>query len=69
MSRLLIFALIALLGLSNPAAQIAAPRPLYEFTIQIDYTAHRLEATQRVTLPNTYGKPISDVLFNVPAAN
>jgi hypothetical protein len=72
MSRLIIFALIALLGLSGlnaPAAQIAAQHPLYEFNIRIDYTAHRLEATQRVTLPNTYGQPIGDVLFNVPAAD
>ncbi len=68
MSRLFII-LITLLGLSRPTLQIAAPRPLYEFTVQIDYAAHRVAATQRVTLPNTYGQPIGDVLFNVPAAN
>ena len=68
MSRLFII-LITLLGLSRPALQIAAPRPLYEFTLQIDYAAHRVAAAQRVTLPNTYGQPIGEVLFNVPAAN
>ncbi len=49
--------------------RLTAPRPLYQFNLQIDYAAHRVTAAQRVTLPNTYGKPIEDVLFNVPAAN
>lgn len=65
----LLLNLIIVLGLWPPTAQIGTPRPLYEFTVQIDYAAQRVAATQRVTLPNTYGQPIKDVLFNVPAAN
>ncbi len=72
MSRLLVLAFISLLGLSAvnaPAAQLTAPRSLYQFDLQIDYATHRITAAQRVTLPNIYGQSISDVLFNVPAAN
>lgn len=76
MPRLPAILIVALLiGISSPIAlaaprgQIAAPRPLAEFDVQLDYVAHRLTATQRVTLPNTYGRPLQDVLFNVPAAH
>lgn len=75
MPRLPVILIVTLLiGISSPIvlaaphSQIAAPRPLYEFDVQLNYAAHRLTATQRVTLPNPYGQPLKDVLFNVPAA-
>jgi hypothetical protein len=50
-------------------AQTSDPLPHYTFDINLGYAAHRLDAVQRVTLPNTYGRSIGEVLFNVPAVH
>ncbi len=46
-----------------------APLPRYHFDVDLNYRLHRLDTVQRVTLPNTFGEPISEVVFNVPAAH
>jgi hypothetical protein len=51
------------------AAQVSEALPRYTFDVNLDYAAHRLDAVQRVTLPNTYGRSIGEVLFNVPCAH
>lgn len=66
---LLLIGLSSLSVFAAPHDPIAAPRPWVEFDVQLDYAAHRLTATQRVMLPNTYGQPLPAVLFNVPAAH
>src|SRR5512137_1406279 len=43
--------------------------PRYHFDVDLNYRVHRLDTVQRVTLPNTFGEPISEVVFNVPAAH
>lgn len=43
--------------------------PHYHFDVDLNYRVHRLDTVQRVTLPNTFGEPISEVVFNVPAAH
>jgi hypothetical protein len=45
------------------------PLPRYHFDVDLNYRVHRLDTVQRVTLPNTFGEPISEVVFNVPAAH
>src|SRR5512140_1562483 len=46
-----------------------ATLPRYHFDVDLNYRVHRLDTVQRVTLPNTFGEPISEVVFNVPAAH
>jgi hypothetical protein len=43
--------------------------PRYDFAVTLDYFQHRLEAAQHITLPNTFGVSVSDIVFNVPAAH
>jgi len=62
-------ALLALILLPRPAASASNAIPRYDFAVTLDYPHHRLEATQRVTIPNTFGVSVSDVVFNVPAAH
>ncbi len=52
--------------LSDPASD-AIPR--YGFEVTLDYAHHRLEATQHVTVPNTFDTSVPDIVFNVPAAH
>jgi hypothetical protein len=56
---------------SRPAVSLAnaLPLPRYHFDVDLNYRVHRLDAVQQVTLPNTFGEPISEVVFNVPAAH
>jgi hypothetical protein len=62
-------ALLALILLLHPAASSSNAIPHYDFDLRLDYPHHRLEATQSVTVPNTSGASVSDVVFNVPAAH
>jgi len=64
-----LIAALLMVGASSAHAQIARPIPRYDFDIDLDYFAHRLDATQRVTLPNSFDESISEVVFNVPAAH
>ncbi len=66
--------LIALLPITlaispQPAAQVTRPIPRYDFDIDLDYFAHHLEATERVTLPNSFNESINTIVFNVPAVH
>ena len=45
------------------------PLPRYHFDVDLNYRVHRLDTVQQVTLPNTFGESISEVVFNVPAAH
>ena len=56
-------------ALAGPAGQIPRTFPHYAFDIRLDYAGHRLDATMQVSVPNTFGEPISNILFNVPAAH
>lgn len=71
--RLLVFVglalLCTLLDSSRLANSAAFTIPRYEFAVTLDYPHHRLEATQRVTIPNTFGQTVPDIVFNVPAAH
>jgi hypothetical protein len=71
--RLLIFvglaALFAMIFLPHRAVSVSNAIPRYDFAITLDYPHHRLEATQRVTIPNTFGESVPDIIFNVPAAH
>ena len=60
---------VALLFLPHPLASAPDAIPHYDFAITLDYPGHRLEAVQRVTVPNTFGVTVSDIVFNVPAAH
>ncbi len=62
-------ALLPLLFLPRPVTFVPDAIPHYEFAIALDYPHHRLEAVQRVTVPNTFGVSVSNVVFNVPAAH
>ncbi len=62
-------ALLTLLSLPCPARSAADAIPRYEFAITLDYPHHHLEAVQHVTVPNTFGVSVSDIVFNVPAAH
>jgi hypothetical protein len=62
-------ALFALLFLPRSASPTSNAIPRYDFAITLDYPHHRLEAVQRVTVPNTFGASVSDIVFNVPAAH
>ena len=67
-----IFGLIVLLlWLILPRSVNSAPTaiPRYDFAVTLDYPQHRLEAVQRVTVPNTFGESVSEIVFNVPAAH
>ncbi|HSD84229.1 MAG TPA: M1 family metallopeptidase [Anaerolineae bacterium] len=61
--------LLSLLCLSRPATSAANALPRYDFAITLDYPHHRLQAVQRVTIPNTLGESVSDIVFNVPASH
>ena len=63
----LILGVAALSVVSQPVAAEAIPR--YDFAITLDYARHRLEAVQHVTVPNTFGESVSEIVFNVPAAH
>ena len=75
MWRLLrLISLLAVLGAfsgSHPAASRAdaIPLPRYHFDVDLNYRVHRLDTQQMVMIPNTFGEPISEVVFNVPAAH
>ncbi len=78
MPRIINFIMVGLLSIMllaghvpAPAAsmQITRPLPQYAFDLHLDYAAHRIDAMQRVTLPNSFGNPISTIVFNVPAAH
>lgn len=69
---------IVVIGLVEFMALLLAPQTLasapstslhYDFAITLDYSQHRLEAVQHVTVPNTFGVSVSDIVFNVPAAH
>src|SRR5512139_2295958 len=60
-------ALAALLLLPRPLASAPDAIPHYDFAITLDYPGHRLEAVQRLSVPNTFGVSVSDIVFNVPA--
>ena len=62
-------AFVALLFLPRPLASISDAIPCYEFAVTLNYPHHRLDAVQRVTVPNTFGVSVFDVVFNVPAAH
>jgi hypothetical protein len=62
-------ALFALLFLPRSASSAADAIARYDFAITLDYPHHRLEAVQRVTVLNTFGESVSDIVFNVPAAH
>jgi len=78
MSKLLHLHAQIIVGLAAFGASLFLPRPLasmpdaiphYEFALTLNYPHHRLEAVQRVTVPNTFGESVSDMVFNVPAAH
>jgi hypothetical protein len=54
---------------SSTAQADATLLPHYHFDVDLNYRVHRLHTVQRVTLPNTFGESISEVVFNVPAAH
>ena len=62
-------ALFALLFLPRLAASASNAIPRYDFAITLDYPHHRVEAVQHVTVPNTFGESVPDIVFNVPAAH
>jgi hypothetical protein len=62
-------ALFAVIFLLRPAASPTNAIPRYAFAITLDYPHHHLEAVQHVTIPNTFGESVSDIVFNVPAAH
>jgi hypothetical protein len=66
---LVLSACVALLFLLRPAASASNAIPRYDFAVAFDYPRHRLEAVQRVTVPNTFGASVPDIVFNVPAAH
>jgi hypothetical protein len=67
---LLLAVLIAFSGSrSAPSHADAVRLPRYHFDVDLNYRVHRLDTVQRVTLPNTFGEPVSEVVFNVPAAH
>jgi hypothetical protein len=61
--------LLILLSLPHSGVSIPNVIPRYDFAITFDYARHRLEAVQRVSVPNTFGASVSDIVFNVPAAH
>ncbi len=69
------FKFLSVLLLPILLANVSAPqrdttgRPQYAFDINLDYPAHRIEAVQRVIVPNTFGAAVNEVVFNVPAAH
>ena len=70
--RLITLCLTLLLILPAPqSVSIQPPRdlPQVAFDVALDYAAHRLVATQHVTLTNTFGVPLNSIMFNVPAAH
>ncbi len=61
--------LLSLFFLPRPMASASDAIPHYEFAVTLDYLHHRLEATQHITAPNTFGVSVSDLVFNVSAAH
>ena len=59
----------ALLLLPRPLASASNASARYDFAVTLDYPRHRLEAAQRISVPNVFGVSISDLVFNVPAAH
>jgi hypothetical protein len=68
---LVLLAVLATFNGWRPSVSLAdaVPLPRYHFDVDLNYRVHRLDTVQRVTLPNTFGEPISEVVFNVPAAH
>src|SRR3974377_1047812 len=62
-------ALLTLLSLPRPVDPAPGAIPRYNFEVTLDYPQRRLEAVQHVTVPNTFGVSVSDIVFNVPAAH
>ena len=62
-------AFAALLLLPRPLASASNAIARYDFAVTLDYPRHRLEAAQRIRVPNTFGVSVSDLVFNVPAAH
>ena len=65
-----LFILLAVLIVSDGSLRAdTVPLPRYHFDVDLNYRVHRLDTVQQVVLPNTFGEPISEVVFNVPAAH
>ena len=74
-ARLIVLVLVVVIlsgfGASTEAGISSAPQaiPNYVFDIVLDYPRHSLDAVERVTVQNPAGKPLSELVFNVPAAH
>jgi hypothetical protein len=65
-----LFILLAALIVSDGSLRAGTvPLPRYHFDVDLNYRVHRLDTVQLVMIPNTFGEPISEVVFNVPAAH
>ncbi len=69
--KIIISSVVLLTLLSLPRLVSSAPDaiPHYDFAVNFDYPRHRLEAGQRISVPNTFGVSVPDLVFNVPAAH
>ena len=76
-SRCAFTALLCVVILSSPAVlahgarALSLPRsiPRYTFEIDLDYAGHRLGAVEQVVVPNSFGVPLSELVFNAPPAH
>ncbi len=61
--------LLVLLTWSPPGDSAPNAIPRYDFAITLDYANHQLDAVQHISVQNTFGVSVSDIVFNVPAAH
>jgi hypothetical protein len=43
--------------------------PHYAFEVNLDYELHRVSAVEQVTIPNSFGVSVPELVFNVPPAH